>query len=197
MKAYVLRCPNCGGDLTVEDGIDTFFCKYCGYKIVLEGQSDAAYNAKTRIKGMEYNERMVDKQYAHERYKFEEISKREHMKIKESMVITIICIVGIFVMFGIMGIFFGSKKLQSVQQEKELRCLVEEVEECIENGDFDRAYVKAQSIKYTEGWSSEIEEKWDDIRKEVINQIIEAEKKATGSSSHKSESDGWFDGLFK
>ena len=50
----------------MEDGLDIFFCKYCGYKIIIEGQSDAAYRAKTRIKEMEHDERMVDKKYAHE-----------------------------------------------------------------------------------------------------------------------------------
>lgn len=37
MNTYALKCSNCNGDLTVEDGLDTFYCKYCGYKIVFEG----------------------------------------------------------------------------------------------------------------------------------------------------------------
>lgn len=71
--------------------------------------------------------------------------------------------------------------------------MVEEIQDDIDDGVFDEAYIKAQSIKYTADWSSEIEDKWDNIRKEVIDQIIEAEKEATGSSSHKPEKDGWFD----
>ena len=27
-------CPRCGANLWIEDGIDTFFCQYCGYKIL-------------------------------------------------------------------------------------------------------------------------------------------------------------------
>lgn len=35
----------------------------------------------------------------------------------------------------------------------------------IDNEDFDTAYIKAQSIKYTANWSSDIEDKWDNTRK--------------------------------
>lgn len=190
MKTYALKCPNCNGDLSVEDGLDTFFCMYCGYKIMLEGQSDAAYRAKTRIKGMEHDERMADKKYAHERYKIEQSAKQEHSKTKMGILVAVACIIGYLVIF--VG-YFGSAEKKSIQQEEQLQALVEEVMMDIENEDFDTAYIKAQSIKYTADWSSEIEDKWDNIRKEVIDQIIKEEKEATGSSLHKPEKDGWFD----
>lgn len=193
MKTYALKCPNCDGDLEVEDGLDTFFCKYCGYKIMLEGQSEAAYRAKTRIKGMEHDERMADKKYAHERYKIEQNAKQEHSKTKMGILIAIACIISYLVIF--VG-YFGSAEKKSIQQEEELQALVEDIMVDIENQDFDTAYIKAQSIKHTAPWSDEVEEKWEKTRKEVINQIIKAEKEATGSSSHKSEKDGLFDGWF-
>ena len=56
----ILKCPNCNAALEIENGLDTFYCKYCGYKILLNGQSKAAYRAKTRIKEMEHDERMAD-----------------------------------------------------------------------------------------------------------------------------------------
>ena len=59
MKLITLKCPNCGADIEIENGIDTFYCKYCGYKIILDGQSDAAINAKVRIKEVESNERVT------------------------------------------------------------------------------------------------------------------------------------------
>lgn len=189
MNTYALKCPNCNGDLTVEDGLDTFFCKYCGYKIVLEGQSDAAYRAKTRIKGMEHDERMADKKYAHEKYKIEQKTKSEFSKVKLGILIGVACVLGFVLIFAFA---YGG----SVKQEKELEELVEEIQEDIEDEDFDSAYIKAQSIKYTADWSSDIEEKWENTRKEVIDQIIEAEIEATGSSSHKPEKEGFFDGWF-
>lgn len=193
MNTYALKCPNCNGDLTVEDGLDTFYCKYCGYKIVLEGQSDAAYRAKTRIKGMEHDERMADKKYAHEKYKIDEENKKERSKAKMGILIALACVIGYLVIF--VG-YFGSAERKSEQIEEELELLVEEIMEDIENEDFDEAYIKAQSIKHTSPWSDEVEEKWENTRKEVIDQIIKAEKEATGSSSHKPEKDGFFDGGF-
>lgn len=193
MDTYALKCPNCDGDLTVEDGLDTFYCKYCGHKIVLRGQSAAAYRAKTRIKGMEHDERMADKMYSHEKYKIEHEAKKEHTKTKLTILVVIACVIGYIAIFG--G-YFGNEEKKSDQQEAELTALVEEIQDDIDDGNFDEAYIKAQSIKYTENWSSDIEEKWDNIRREVINQIIEAEKEETGSSSHKPEKEGFFENLF-
>ena len=68
MKKRSLICPKWGATLEIEDGLDIFYCKYCGNRIVLEGQSKAAYRAKTKVKQMEHDERMVDKKHNQERY---------------------------------------------------------------------------------------------------------------------------------
>lgn len=204
MKMIALNCPSCNGELEVEDGLDTFFCKYCGSKIILDGQSDAAYRAKTIIKKMEHSERMADKKYQHdehmtdkkhqhEKYKIEQKKKQERSKIITGILIALACVIGYFVF--VEG-FFGSMERKSIKQEQELQQLVEEIMEDIDNEAFDVAYIKAQSIKHTEPWSDEVEEKWEKTRKEVINQIIEAEKKATGKSTHEPEKEGFFDKLF-
>ena len=80
MELKSLFCPNCGASLEVEDGLDTFFCKYCGYKILLQGQSKAAYDAKVRVKHMEHKERLQDKRDAQERYRMEFKQKDERRK---------------------------------------------------------------------------------------------------------------------
>ena len=54
MKLYPLTCSNCGASIEIQDGIDVYYCKTCGYKMILEGQSNAAYNAKMKVKGMEH-----------------------------------------------------------------------------------------------------------------------------------------------
>lgn len=184
MKLNSLSCPNCGASVEIEDGIDTFFCKYCGYKIILEGQSDTAYRAKTRVKGMEHDERMVDKKYAQERYKIEHKAKEEHTKDKMKVLIVLAYVLACVVLF--VG-YFGGEERKSKKQEAELQQLVDEIQVDIENEDFDTAYIKAKQIQYTEGWNSKIEDKWDETRRAVIAQIISAEKKATGKSEHKPE----------
>lgn len=82
MKLITLKCPNCGSSLEIENGIDIFFCKYCGHKIMLAEQSPEAIHAKVSIKGMEHEENLADKKYEHERYKIKAKSddNKEAMK---------------------------------------------------------------------------------------------------------------------
>lgn len=38
MQSYTLKCPNCDGDLEVEDEIDTFFANIAVIKLYLVGK---------------------------------------------------------------------------------------------------------------------------------------------------------------
>lgn len=193
MELKSLFCPNCGASLEVEDGLDTFFCKYCGYKILLQGQSKAAYDAKVRVKHMEHKERLQDKRDAQERYRMEFKQKDERRTLA--------------IVFGILGAIIAMCLIISAvgnagakKQERELQAIVDQIMIDIENEDFAAAYVKANSLYWDDSWTSEGEDKWDATRKEIIKQIEEAEKKATGSitnSSNEDEDDGgsfwdWF-----
>lgn len=71
MELKTLYCPNCGAAVTPVDGLDTFYCQYCGYQIHVHGMSDAAYKARTKVKQMEHEERMRDKKDAYGRFKDE------------------------------------------------------------------------------------------------------------------------------
>ena len=189
MKLQSLKCPNCDAVLEIEDGIDTFFCKYCGNKIVLTDMSDASYNAKVQMKAMEHQERMQDKKYEQQRYK---LDKKEQSKNKEAKR-KIIIGVGIALAFVLFYVwFFGSfdaMEQESIKEEEHLQEIVEEVMVDIENGDFDEAYIKANTIHYTSGWSSDIEEKWDETREALLDKIEEAEKEANGGGGFFD----WFD----
>ena len=194
MELKSLFCPNCGASLEVEDGLDTFFCKYCGYKILLQGQSKAAYDAKVRVKHMEHKERLQDKRDAQERYRMEFKQKDERRTLA--------------IVFGILGAIIAMCLIISAvgnagakKQDRELQAIVDQIMIDIENEDFAAAYVKANSLYWDDSWTSEGEDKWDATRKEIIKQIEEAEKKATGSitnSSNEDEDNGgsfwdWFD----
>ena len=193
MELKSLFCPTCGASLEVEDGLDTFFCKYCGYKILLQGQSKAAYDAKVRVKHMEHKERLQDKRDAQERYRMEFKQKDERRTLA--------------IVFGILGAIIAMCLIISAvgnagakKQDRELQAIVDQIMIDIENEDFAAAYVKANSLYWDDSWTSEGEDKWDATRKEIIKQIEEAEKKATGSitnSSNEDEDDGgsfwdWF-----
>ena len=85
------------------------------------------------------------------------------------------CVIGYVISFNS---YFDSEKEASDRQEQELQAIVDDVMKDIEDGNFDEAYIKAERIRYTENWSSEIEDKWDATRKEIIEQIEKAEREA-------------------
>ena len=194
MELKSLFCPNCGASLKVEDGLDTFFCKYCGYKILLQGQSKAAYDAKVRVKHMEHKERLQEKRNAQERYRMEFKQKDERR--------TLAIVFGIFgAIIALCLIISAIGNASAKKQEQELQAIVDQIMIDIENKDFAAAYVKANSLYWDDSWTSEGEDKWDAIRKEIIKQIEEAEKKNTDSTTNSSNGDkddsggfwDWFD----
>lgn len=176
MNLKSLHCPNCGGTIETEDGLDMFYCKYCGHKIVLESQSPAAYKAKTKIKRMKHEEKLQDKQNAHERYKMEFEAKQQNIGlfIALGLLVTGLLIIFIFIICGNASV---------ARQEKELQSIVDEIMIDIEEGDFDEAYIKANSLYWDDSWTSEGEQKWNKTRKEILKQIKEAEKEASKESS--------------
>jgi DNA-directed RNA polymerase subunit RPC12/RpoP len=58
MKLTVLKCPNCDGVIDNAEGLNTFFCKYCGHKIIIEELTEAEIKANLALKNMTYKENM-------------------------------------------------------------------------------------------------------------------------------------------
>lgn len=69
MRILQLKCPSCGSELEVEDSLDTFYCKYCGTKIILADQSDQLIKAKVDIAKLSHEERMYKMQLEEEKRK--------------------------------------------------------------------------------------------------------------------------------
>lgn len=176
MELKSLFCPNCGAGLEVEDGLDTFFCKYCGSKILLEGQSKAAYDAKVRVKRMEHKERLQEKRNAQERYRMESKQKDERRTMA-------IALAGFGILFAITAITSSAGNAGAKKQEQELQTIVDEIMVDIENEDFSDAYIKANSLYWDDRWTSAGEDKWDATRKELIKQIEAAEKAAADADT--------------
>ncbi len=177
MELKILTCPNCGAILDVEDGLDTFFCKYCGHKILLENQSKAAYEAKVSIKNMEHKERLQDKRNAQERYKLEQEQKAKQKKT----IMTLLIVLGsIAVLFALCFGMIAGEDAKEKRMEQELQAIVEEILIDIENESFVEAYIKANSLHWERQYIGDDRvEKWNEIRKSVIEQIKKAEKEAS------------------
>lgn len=186
MKLVNLRCPNCNGELKINPEKETVICGYCHTEFKVDDE----------IKRIEIN-KTIHHVYT-DNAKIKEIEmkeEKEKQNAKHEHIGTIILIAMIIALFAFYVIFFSNSEHKSNIQEKELQQIVEDVKYEVSQGNFEEAYLKAKSIKYTADWSSEIEEKWEETRKEMIDYVIREEKKATGKSDHKSER-GLFDSIF-
>ena len=164
-------CENCGAIYEV----GTSFCAYCGTPVPKD-EITKTININKNIS--------VDKRY-------EDVAECKKVDSKERLEMeklrqkgkedkrTLLIVISIFLlMFAVIGIFVGIGKYNSNLEEEKLEALAEEIMIDIENGNYDQAFVKANKIHYTAGWSSEIEEKWNEIRESLLKQIEEAKLKS-------------------
>lgn len=95
MKLYSLKCPHCGGNLEIEEDLETFFCKYCGAKIVM----DRISKSQMRVREMEHDETLSEHQMQIEIEKFK--AKRTEEKMQA------ITMIGLFIFATIivLGLF--------------------------------------------------------------------------------------------
>ena len=94
MKIVQLKCPNCGASLEAEDNLETFFCKYCGQKIILAEQSNAQIGAKVFGKLLDHREKMHQMKAEEERIRrAEQIAEKK--RADRIVWIGIICMAGL------------------------------------------------------------------------------------------------------
>lgn len=192
-KIIQLKCTNCGADLEITEKRDIIYCTYCGSKMLLNDENEYTYRYidEADVKRAETEKIVKLKELE---MKAENKKRKARKKLLEIVGCTAFFLVAIL-LFVLLPLF-NSKKA-SEKQEAELQQIVNEVRIDVENEKFDDAYLKAKSIQYTENWSSEIEEKWDNIRKDLIDYIIQKEKEVTGKSKHKPEKNGFLHNLFQ
>ena len=165
MELKKLKCPECGANFESDEKVS--FCSYCGAKLFFDDVTKTInYNYKTedvaKIREIEVNREL-------------ELNKRqEEKKGNKNFLIGMILFIAIFII-GFASLFGGIKN-ESDKQEKELQSLVNEIYIDINNGNYDSALIKANSLHYTADWSHEIEEKWNDTRESLIK-IIEGKMK--------------------
>lgn len=79
MNLIQMKCPNCHGDLEIEDNLDTFFCRFCGTKLYLDGQSKEVIEAKTKLK-MADKELELEKERHHMELEAQEAKRKDDIK---------------------------------------------------------------------------------------------------------------------
>lgn len=184
MEFISCTCPNCGANLEIENGIDTFYCQHCGYKIILEGQSKESIRAKLRLKEMDHSERILDKEHAQERYRMDVASKerdKDRKSEERKTNLPMILVIAMFAMIMVIcGIGVMSDRNKATKETERLEALVESVQSDIDAGNYEQALVTAQSIQYNSSYSSDkdVKKQWENTRKELIKQIEAEQEKA-------------------
>ena len=190
MKLKVLKCPNCNAPLDNAEELDVMFCKYCGYKIIMDELSDAQIASRVKVKEMQHQKEMQANKYDQEKLRWERKEKSKSKEwLRNSLPIILLLAISISC-FVLSEIHFNSEEKTSIKQEEQLQQIVEEVMIDIKNEDFVSARIKAETIQYTENWSDEIEKKWDATRKQLLKEIDAAEK---NKKKEDGDDGGWFD----
>jgi DNA-directed RNA polymerase subunit RPC12/RpoP len=60
-KMVPLTCIKCGGNLEIEQGRETYYCPYCGTKLLLDDPSTVTVNKNIRIENVSIDQTEVEK----------------------------------------------------------------------------------------------------------------------------------------
>ena len=170
MKMMRLKCPHCDADLETKDGLDTFYCTYCGGKIMIEGMSKQAYKAKVSFKQMEHEEIIKDKEYEHEKFK---IVQNEKEYIRSMLILILIPLI----IFG--GMVFSHKaKIYNLQK------IEDQIYEEISVGNYDHALFLANQLHCDDNYSKDESEVWDTKRENYIDMILQKKREADANNEN-------------
>lgn len=187
MKFLTQECPKCGANLEIEDGLLTFYCKYCGQKVILEGQGKNVLKSKVRMKEIESRERLKESEFAHrERMKNIELSQErysieaKHRERKQSFrtgIIKAVGAVGLFCLaLAICFYPFHRQQLEHRNKIEKLEQIEQEIISDIESDNLGDAYVKTNQLYLDDSWSSNETSAWDEKRF-YYQQLIEEIKR--------------------
>ena len=169
MEMFTLKCPHCHADLTVDNGVDSFKCKYCGANILLEGLTGDVLNARVRVEELEHEKYKLQHKSIEKQKEFDRRLKEETRENK----MTFLWIGLVIVIFA--AIFIGisnSEKAAEESRQKEISNLIQlqtEVNNLIDAGRLDEAEAKAEQLRYAGGYTEG--EKWDNVRKQLLEDI--------------------------
>ena len=168
MNITKLECPNCHAALDNDYGnAGTFFCKYCGQKIIVEEMQNAEYDLKIRKMEMDHEKEKMAMEQKNQNIKYAHENQQNNYRMK----IYAICI-GLIVLMMILPLsllfFSGSGHRKRV---RELRKVEKEVQEAIMNEDYDMAIIKVNQLRLDDNYSTSETESWDAKREEYLEFI--------------------------
>lgn len=106
MKMFELKCPYCGADLTVDNGIDSFYCMHCGGHILLDELDDNATELKLKAQEVDLEKYKIDKTNEENERRRQHEFKKEKASNKNDLILICICF-GFFILVAIYGAITG------------------------------------------------------------------------------------------
>ena len=171
MEIIKLSCPQCGASLEVDNGLDTFFCMYCGARVILNDQSDEIIKAKARIVEQENELEFKRHKLKHDAEEKERAFQRRlirqekygNYKVKKEVVrhfglASLIKAMAIFMIVALVFYFVvdAAEKIPQMRQDKKNEQLENEIVMLIEDGQYDEAIDKVSNINggsYDRNWT--------------------------------------------
>ncbi|MBO7453524.1 MAG: zinc ribbon domain-containing protein [Clostridiales bacterium] len=91
-------------------------------------------------------------------------------------IVTCLLVLGLLIVFGTIWVKYENGKQQ--QEVRRLEAIVEEIENDIEDGNYDSAMRNTRKLRYQGPENDSLEEEWEDIRKEYMDLIESADNNA-------------------
>ena len=157
MSPNPVKCQNCGAMLMQNEEKSVLFCPFCGAELPKE---EGAYDySKFVLKhNEEVRQRMVEEEKKSDRRQW-------------------LIFLAIFAAFGL-AIYFGVVHPHNIRVAK-LEATLQEVYTDINEGRYDEAMVKVQSIRVEkEGWFDERYSRWENQRKDLIRLIEQKQRES-------------------
>ena len=175
MELFTLECPKCNASLEIEDGLDTFYCKYCGTKLLVDGISGDSLNARLRVKELEHEERLQEADYDYKRFKLVHRSNEEHSRMKHALIVLGLMMFFLLVLIG--GLYISHRLTVSG-----LERLESEIQADITAGDYDSALLKTNDMVLGDSYSHDEKRAWDKKREMYVDLIKQKRREADASN---------------
>lgn len=188
MEFVQLKCPNCTADLEIENEIDSFYCKYCGTKIMINGQSDSVINAKIAFKSIETDlaKTTINQKAETTREAIRAEERKTGKKQKHKTVVATVGIIAIFIalsLFIISGepthiaynigsaIRSSSNNRANSQELNRLDKLYKEILDDMAKEDYDIALAKTAGLRYSLSTYGAEYSQWENTRLDLLKII--------------------------
>lgn len=162
MSLQTIKCPKCNRNLQIEDGTNSFFCNYCGQKIDLGSQNVEKIKENDKGKAAQPQEKLTPLQ---------SILAKLNIDPGKLSIILLIGISVLIIITILRVLIPAGTKAKLKEAEKEMKGIENQVVECINEGDYEKALVYANRLRMDEDYSSSSTSEWNEKREKYISYL--------------------------